>query len=703
MRKDLRMRVVVTTFGALVLLTLLILIGHLLSQALPLALSPQFSLQQHVTAPPDNIFVGSADLVERQPAMTMGPSCTLNLSILKNDTLSPSRTLHRPCEQAAHMLTLAGEHYLATVSASGLVRLVRVQNLQPTPTGQPVLGQGTDNLPTGFSFALPPAIWAAQQQWQISLSEDWVVAIVTTADKQFVRWVHRRQPTRIRDQVFATDAKLLPLPNTRQLAVYQQQRLRFVSIDGDILARHSMPALRWWQTLPKNRTLLLTTETGRLTRWVLKNQQGRLVYLPANTLTLPRGTLPTALAAHPSNNALAITTDSNHLLLYNRISGEQVTDSRVPAQVNGISWYADRLYLFGPQDLLYYRVAYLSGVTTWASLFEPQIYEGYSQPMHIWQTSSASDYQEQKYSLVPLLMGSLKAALLALMIAIPLSVGAAIYTGFFARTRLRQSVKPAIEMLEAIPSVLIGFIAAIWLSPLAANMLFAIAFFLMTVPFLLLAGAMLQQALLTRFGRWRPGLELPLIILGILVLGYVSMAFASDGLLSLLGVADMDELTGQTTSPIGKTTIVVALALGIAISPSIYSLTEDAIAGVPDDLKHASFALGATRLQTLQRVVLHVARPGILAAIMFGFGRAFGETMIVLMVTGNTPIASWSLLEGLRALTANLAIELPEADVGSTHYQILFLTACILFAFTFAVNTVAELLRQRLRRHLRHD
>ena len=95
--------------------------------------------------------------------------------------------------------------------------------------------------------------------------------------------------------------------------------------------------------------------------------------------------------------------------------------------------------------------------------------------------------------------------------------------------------------------------------------------------------------------------------------------------------------------------------------------------------------------------MLHVALPGIVAAIMLGFGRAFGETMIVLMVTGNTPISSWGLIEGLRALTANLAIELPEADVSSAHYQILFFTACILFLFTFLVNTMAELLRQRIR------
>ena len=151
---------------------------------------------------------------------------------------------------------------------------------------------------------------------------------------------------------------------------------------------------------------------------------------------------------------------------------------------------------------------------------------------------------------------------------------------------------------------------------------------------------------------------------------------------------------------IDNSILVVALALGVAISPSIFSLAEDAIYSVPEPLSKASFALGASRQQTLQRVVLKVAMPGIISAVMLGFGRAFGETMIVLMVTGNTPIADWELISGLRALTANLAIEMPEAQPGSTHLRILYLTALLLFAFTFVMNTLAELLRARYRRQV---
>jgi len=254
-----------------------------------------------------------------------------------------------------------------------------------------------------------------------------------------------------------------------------------------------------------------------------------------------------------------------------------------------------------------------------------------------------------------------------------------------------------------VPSVLIGFIAAIWLAPLAERFLFSIAVFMVTLPLILLFIALVQhrvaQSVSSELHNFA---EAVLPVLGIVVYGYICVAWAPDWLLAALDADDFTFFAHTTEVPVGKTTILVAIALGLAISPSIYSLAEDAISGVPHSLRQASYALGATRLQTLRRVVLKVAFPGIVAAIMLGFGRAFGETMIVLMVTGNTPIADWDLFAGLRALTANLAIELPEAEVHSIHYQVLFLTACVLFSFTFIVNTLAELFRQRSRRVKSH-
>jgi phosphate transport system permease protein len=146
-----------------------------------------------------------------------------------------------------------------------------------------------------------------------------------------------------------------------------------------------------------------------------------------------------------------------------------------------------------------------------------------------------------------------------------------------------------------------------------------------------------------------------------------------------------------------RNALVVGFAMGFAIVPIIFSISEEALSNVPRHLIAGSLALGATRWQTLVKLVLVSASPGIFSALMIGFGRAIGETMIVLMATGNTPIMDWSLFNGFRTLSANIAVEIPEAPHGGTLYRVLFLAAVLLFVFTFLINTVAEVIRQRLR------
>jgi len=146
-----------------------------------------------------------------------------------------------------------------------------------------------------------------------------------------------------------------------------------------------------------------------------------------------------------------------------------------------------------------------------------------------------------------------------------------------------------------------------------------------------------------------------------------------------------------------RNSLVVGMAMGFAVIPTIFSIAEDAIFSVPRHLTNGSLALGATPWQTLVRVVLLTASPGIFSAIMMGVGRAVGETMIVLMATGNTPVMDLSIFQGMRTLSANIAVEMPESEVDSTHYRVLFLAALVLFVFTFLFNTGAELIRQRLR------
>jgi len=147
-----------------------------------------------------------------------------------------------------------------------------------------------------------------------------------------------------------------------------------------------------------------------------------------------------------------------------------------------------------------------------------------------------------------------------------------------------------------------------------------------------------------------------------------------------------------------RNSVVVGLAMGFAVVPIIFTIAEDSLSNVPPYLAAGSLALGATRWQTALKVVLPTASPGIFSAVMIGFGRAAGETMIVLMATGNTPVMNANPFKGFRALSANIAVEFPDAAVGSTHFRILFLAAFLLFLLTFAVNTGAEMVRLRLRK-----
>lgn len=146
-----------------------------------------------------------------------------------------------------------------------------------------------------------------------------------------------------------------------------------------------------------------------------------------------------------------------------------------------------------------------------------------------------------------------------------------------------------------------------------------------------------------------------------------------------------------------RNSLVVGIVMGLAVIPTIFSITEDAVYSVPRHLTEGSLALGATPWQTLTKVVILTASPGIFSAVMIGLGRAIGETMIVLMATGNTPVMDFSVFQGMRTLSANIAVELPESELGSSHYRILFLAALVLFTATFIFNTAAETVRQRLR------
>ncbi len=333
------------------------------------------------------------------------------------------------------------------------------------------------------------------------------------------------------------------------------------------------------------------------------------------------------------------------------------------------------------------------------SLWQEVWYESYPQPDYIWQSSSSSNDFEPKYSLTPLVFGTLKAAFYAMIVAMPLAIMGAIYTAYFMAPAMRRVVKPSIEIMEALPTVILGFLAGLWLAPFIEEHLMAVFSIVMVLPVSVLLFAFVWQFIPETIRTSIPeGFDAALLIPVIILATW--FAYIISPLLENLFFNGNIISWFNTDLGIGydqRNSLVVGIAMGFAIIPTIFSITEDAIFSVPKHLTIGSLALGATPWQTMTKVVLLTASPGIFSAVMIGLGRAVGETMIVLMATGNTPVMDLSVFQGMRTLSANIAVEMPEAEVDSTHYRVLFLAALVLFTFTFVVNTLAELVRQRLR------
>lgn len=335
---------------------------------------------------------------------------------------------------------------------------------------------------------------------------------------------------------------------------------------------------------------------------------------------------------------------------------------------------------------------------SWSTLWSKIWYEGYQEPIYSWQSSSAETAFEPKFSLTPLLFGTLKGAFYAMLFAVPVAILGALYTAYFMAPAMRRIVKPGIEIMAALPTVILGFLAGLWLAPLIETHLTAVMSVLVVMPVLTLLTAWgwsrLPDRITDPFLGWYGLLVIPVIVATIWIAFTIGPWLEA----SLFGGNLQAWMLDHLGLPYDqRNALVVGLAMGLAVIPTIFSIAEDAIYGVPIHLINGSLALGATPWQTLMRVVVLTASPGIFSAVMIGLGRAVGETMIVLMATGNTPIMDLNVFEGMRTFAANIAVELPEAEVGSSHYRILFLTALVLFLLTFIFNTVAEVVRQRLR------
>ncbi len=350
--------------------------------------------------------------------------------------------------------------------------------------------------------------------------------------------------------------------------------------------------------------------------------------------------------------------------------------------------------------LNYYHVHNEHPEISWSAIWGKVWYESRSQPEYIWQSSSADSVFEPKFSLAPLAFGTLKAAFYAMLIAMPLAILGAMYTAYFMSPKMRQVVKPTIEIMEALPTVILGFLAGLWLAPFVERHLPGTFLMLLMVPLSVIVAAALWEFIPEKLKHrvpdgWEAALLIPVVILATAIAISLSQPVENaffGGNMPLWLSTELGITYDQRNS------MVVGFAMGFAVIPTIFSISEDAVYSVPKHLTTGSLALGATAWQTMVRVVLLTASPGIFSAVMIGLGRAVGETMIVVMATGNTAIMDWNIFQGFRALSANIAVEMPESEVGSTHYRILFLAGLVLFAATFCFNTLAEVVRQRLRR-----
>ena len=452
------------------------------------------------------------------------------------------------------------------------------------------------------------------------------------------------------------------------------------------------------------RSLIVGDSAGGVSTWFQVRDQGRPADSPFRQIHILESHPAPVIAARPSARDKGfITADSKgHILLHHATSEQTLLELKTDGPVQLLA-FAPRVNGIVSIDatgkLLDWSLNNPHPEINWTTLFGEVWYEGYREPDYTWQSSSGTDDFEPKFSLSPLAYGTLKGTFYALLLAIPISLCGALYTSQFMHPSLRNLVKPTVEVMAALPSVVLGFFAGLWLAPLVADMVPAVMLMLFVLPGVSLVAAFLwrQIPLQTRSG-FRPGAEL--VLLGPLLMLSVYLCVSLNDPLEAAFFAGnfpqwLYDTTGSRYDP--RNSLIVGFAMGFAVIPIIYTICEDAFSNVPQHLVSGSLALGATRWQTAVRVVLPTASPGVFSAIMIGFGRAVGETMIVLMATGNTPVMDFDPFSGFRALSANIAVEIPEAPHGGTLYRVLFLAALLLFILTFLVNTAAEVVRQNLR------
>lgn len=696
-------RMMVTSSGLLVLLTLMLIFVYLLYIVAPLFKPASINL-------PESFAVNRS-----APTIALGVDAA---------------------GQVGYRIDEQGKGYFIRLKAQGespAGSLIRAQQLSPSPVsisravgGQPLYGAGLSN---GRFLLLQPDFSATPPGWQFPLGEQprfmdlqgqrliqlavtepqprqFAVAAVTE-DGRLMAGTFNTQGQQVTEQtdVPKTINQLLLTPDGRLLYLLSGHQLYIYQFGPELTLREVVPLLddKSLSAGPLNlsilaggKSLLVQSSDGQLTQWF------DVPKAPDNQyhLTRIRNFTPAGeglLTTESERRVFASVSPQGELSLFSSIQSAPLLQHKLAQGVThaAFSPWGDHLLVENAAGWSAYPVDNRYPDISWRSLWQRVWYENYPEPAYVWQSSSAEESYQAKFSLIPIIFGTLKAAGYAMLFAVPLALAGAIYTAYFMSAGLRRVVKPAIEMMGAFPTVVIGLIAGIWLAPVIEHYLTGI---------LLLPPLLALTILWCGWGsaRWSAktqrqlpaGWDVVVLLPVILLTGWLALWLGPPLAVWVLGMP-LHEWLGDNYDQ--RNALVVGIAMGFALIPVIFSLAEDALFSVPSSLSQGSLALGATPWQTLTRVVLPSAYAGIFSALMIGFGRAVGETMIVLMATGNTPIIDGSIFQGLRAMAANIAIEMPEAVVGSGHYRVLFLTALVLFCFTFLVNTLAESIRLRLR------
>ncbi|QDU69917.1 ABC transporter permease subunit [Engelhardtia mirabilis] len=510
----------------------------------------------------------------------------------------------------------------------------------------------------------------------------------------------------------------------------------------------------------------------------------RQAFVRGHLLDSPGGAAPSVIVSSPKSRLTAVGTQTGQVGLIQVTSGRLLGSVKVsngPVTVLTIS--PKESVLFGVADSRTFRVDIDPGhpAVSLATLFAPIWYESAPGPEHTWQSTGGTDAFEPKLGLMPLIFGTIKATIYSMIFGAPLALLAALYSSEFLKPRLRATLKSIIELMASLPSVVLGFLAALVIAPYVQEVLPGVLGFFFALPFALVLGANIWQLLPRRrailWSGWQrftaifvaipvavwaagvigPALEgiffagdmqlwldgqvgesgmggwlllfLPvsaLIVafsmgrwvnpwlrgrsrdwghgavtraeLGKFLAAAVVTLLLTFGLSFAVSGAGFDPRGGYVDTYVQRNALVVGFVMGFAVIPIIYTLAEDALSSVPSHLRLASLGAGATQWQTAVRVIVPTAMSGLFSAVMIGLGRAVGETMIVLMAAGNTAVMDWNIFNGFRTLSANIAVELPEAARDTTHYRVLFLAAFTLFVMTFVLNTFAEVVRLRYRK-----